>query len=413
MKNSDKKLLAVLIICILLRLVIFSFQTPFNNDKHFLVVSYIFQNNALPSPFQFEEAQHPPLYYIFASFFLFFGSAKAVQFFSLILSIGALIVFFVLIKKLDIPPKNKLYCLLFAGLLPQMIFFGNYISNDSLSIFLGSLIFFQSYMLIKSQSIMNHVLLAVFLGLGMLTKATFILFLPVLFVLIIFINFKNNQKILVPCLIFLVISLALGSYKYVNNEILYKNPFINYQEINPGWFAPHRGTYSGSSSFYDINIIKLIENPYVSLETKHSYPLMLYGTFWYQYIKDSNFNGKSAIFSWLGSLIYILAIIPTIIMIIGFFRIARNPSKNIFETLCLLLFLTNLFFIFYAGIKYDDWAFFQSRYLFQSFFSILIFLNSGINFIKNSKIRKLVYISLCSLFFLFVIYFAYGIYNLL
>jgi len=468
-KGINGKLFFILIICIFLRIILFIFQSPFNNDAHFPVVQYIFQSHNLPTIFQFDQAQHPPLYYIIASFFLIFGSEKAVQFFSLLLSIGALIIFFILITKLEIKPKTKIYCLLFAGILPQFIFFGNYISNDSLAIFLGSLIFFQIYKLIKIPTLLNHVILALILGLGMLTKATFILFLPILLILIIFINvknhtlkcmactpywflntlklhfpfsrtkvgrlqkeqffgLKNNKKILIPCLIFLIISLTLGGYKYINNEILYKNPLFNAQDINPDWFAPHRGTYQGLSSFYDVNLIKLLNNPYVSEETKHSYPLMLYGTLWYQYIKDSNFNGSSKIFEYLGTLIYIFAIIPTLILIIGTLIIIRKIPKLFkykelenrdflkisFEVFCVLLFLANFSFIFYAGLKYDDWAFFQSRYTFPSMFALLIMLNSGLEFLDNHKTaRKFAYLSLIGLFILFLFYLAYSVSSIL
>lgn len=57
----------------------FSFQSTYNIDNHFEVVEYIFKNKALPTPFQFQQAQHPPLYYILGSIFLNFGGAKTLS----------------------------------------------------------------------------------------------------------------------------------------------------------------------------------------------------------------------------------------------------------------------------------------------------------------------------------------------
>jgi 4-amino-4-deoxy-L-arabinose transferase-like glycosyltransferase len=420
----NRKLIAVLIVCLTLRIIIFAFQKPFNNDNHFEVVRYIAETKTLPSPFQFEQGQHPPLYYILASMFLRLGGAKTVQFFSLLLSLGTICVFYLLIKKLDfIGERNKVYCLLFAGVLPQFILFGNFISNDSLSIFIGSLIFLQASRYISKPNLLNQVILTLILSAGMLTKATFTVFIPVVLVLIIFMNIRNRvdiKRILVVLLLSAEIIIVVGGFKYLQNYMLYRNPTLNAEDILSKFYWV-RNTYTGLNSFYDINITKLIKKPYVSDQTKHSYPLMLYGTFWYQYIWESNFIGNSNIFKYIGSLIYILAINPTIIILAGLLMMGRNAFKLFgyerlstgefyrfcLEAFALFLLVANISFIFYAGIKYDAWIFFQSRYFFLSFFAVVLAFNAGLDLARTSRLVSLLF---ALLLVVFVFYISVSIY---
>jgi len=408
----------ILIFGILLRIIVFIFQGPFNNDDHFVIIQYIHNHLAFPVFL----SDHPPLYYILASLF-FSDNVKTVQLFSLILSIGSIVVIYRLIKSLNFiqPLKTKRYCLLLACTLPQLIMFGNYISNDTLSFFIGVLIFSQIFKYIYNPNMINQNILAVYLGLGLLTKGTFLFFIPVLLLLIILINLKrkiNFKKIALSLLVFICIFLALGSYKYVQNTVHFGRPIVTYNTNEPMYI----GLESVLKSISDVNILKLLRYPTVSEHTNRSYLLLLYGTFWYQYIPESNFEGNMTVFKYLGSCIYVLALVPTLIFFIGSFKILFSIknlfrhkiseellfNNTIYEAISLFLLLSSLLMIIILGVKQDLWSWFQSRYMFPCFFSVIILFNSGLKYInrKNKMIQNIATYSMVCLFFLFITYFV-------
>jgi 4-amino-4-deoxy-L-arabinose transferase-like glycosyltransferase len=409
---------------ILLRIIVFIFQGPFNNDNHFYVVEYIRDYHALPHAFLIALSDHPPLYYILASLF-FPGGAKIVQVFSLITSIGTLSVIYWLIKNLEFiqPLRIKKYCLLFACTLPQFVMFGNYLSNDSLSFFIGSLIFLQIFLYINKPNRSNQNILALYLGLGLLTKGTFLLFIPSLILLIVLVNMREGIRLkqtALSLLIFIFIFLVLGSYKGIENMIYFGRPIV-FNTDTSSWVNSQRPTYIGLKSIYDINVLKLFKYPTISTHTAHSYPLLLYGTFWYQYIFESNFKANTTVFKNLGSYIYTLALLPTLLFLTGFLRILfsirsavsrKEPNalllnNTTYEVISLFLLLSNSLVIIFIGVRYDIWSAFQSRYLFPSLFSIIILFNSGLDYVRRrySNAEKVVYPLLNCLYFLFILYF--------
>jgi hypothetical protein len=170
---------------------------------------------------------------------------------------------------------------------------------------------------------------------------------------------------------------------------------------------------------------------------------MLYGTFWYQYIPESiyntkiplwstyffdptSFQGNSSKYTFVGSLIYFFALIPTFFFIVGFFRTSlltlnffKNPPekdfvRSMYTFTCALSLLANLTLIVYAGIKYDVWSCFQSRLLFPSLFPFVLFFDDGLHYSHNhlNKAKNWIYGSLSCLIALFLLYFVVEIGNI-
>ena len=83
---------------IFVRLCTFLFLNPSNNDDHFNVIRLLVANGRLPLMTDTGQAYHPPLYYVMAAPLLaIFGTEKAVQSLSLILSIGTLVILYILV----------------------------------------------------------------------------------------------------------------------------------------------------------------------------------------------------------------------------------------------------------------------------------------------------------------------------
>jgi hypothetical protein len=164
-------------------------------------------------------------------------------------------------------------------------------------------------------------------------------------------------------------------------------------------------TWLGFQSLFDFNLLKLVHNPVISTSTVHSYPLMIYGSFWYSLIPESTFHGNLVPpFNRLGSMIYLVALCPTILMLVGAARMGlaairlgsptipepgeRTRDRFVYEGSLLLTLLVNFFLILTAGWRYDVWSIFQGRLLFPSYFVLLLAFNAGMEWAESWRLRK-------------------------
>ena len=414
---------------IAIRLVVFTYVGFFNNDNHIAVIDYVSRHWIPPRADQFSQAYQPPLYYFLAAPLLRLGGVSAVHGLSLLLSVGTLLLIANLLRQLLwVSEKIRSWCLALAAFHPQFIMFSLFVSNDTLAIFLGALIFHQAWRLQRNPSLVNHLLLAGGLGLGLLTKAVFLAFIIPLGLLV-WMNGRRRalpmQKIAAEIIIFLLIGGALGSYKYVENFIFFGDPTVS--NLDFGDFAKdQRPTWLGASSLFDFNLLKLVRHPVISTATVHSYPLMLYGSFWYSFIPESTFRSNIiAPFVGLGSLIYIAALLPTLVVLLGAVRIGRSvlhirlsamPGHDLdrqlrseYERTLLLTLSLNFLLILFVGWKSDVLSVFQGRLLFPSYAAFLLAFNSGMEWANSSALKTTVI--RCSLALLIVLFLSYAIIN--
>lgn len=292
--------------------------------------------------------------------------------------------------------KPRLYAFMLVCFLPQFVLYGLYVSNDTLTNFMGAAIVLQVARVASAPNAQRFVLLSVLAGMALLAKATFLAFLPVLFVLVLFVSLRRGQsraKSILAALIFLVLSCGLGSYKFVRNYIEVRNPFVSALDLGFSWVAEQKQSYRGAASFYDVNVLRLVALPSLSPATEDAYPLLLYGTFWYQDIPESNFVGnRRAPFNYLGSAIYVFALVPTAIFFYGLLislkRLPRffagfDPSlvgcrRSLVSYVSVFCFLGNLALIGDVVLKYHVWSLMQGRLLFPSFVGMLVPFGVGI-----------------------------------
>lgn len=433
--KSIQPTIVLLSIGIVTRCIVYAFLSPYNNDAHITIVEFLVKYKTFPNITENYLAFHPPLYYWMAAPILaLFGSDKAVQFLSLVTSIGTLIVLYRIIYRTEMIawPRARLYSFLLACFLPQFIMFGLYISNDSLSFFWGCLTVLIASNYLKSPGWKQGALFAVVTGLGLLTKTTFVAFLPVLLVFVLFVQFREHRslsKAVRTAGLFLLISGVLGSYKFIDNYARYNNPLINSLDV-PVWSFQMR-SYQGLGSYFDFDILRLLASPSIPYEelwglknpttTTGSYPLLLYGTFWYQLIPESNFRGAAhKPFSYLGSVIYLFALVPTAAFMLGLLRsLQRLPSfARTFDRrkqedrglmcayVAAAMLGANVALIIAALVKYHVWALMQGRYLFPSFAGALAIFAVGVEMLDRTRygsaILKSSMIALMALFGLYL-----------
>jgi 4-amino-4-deoxy-L-arabinose transferase-like glycosyltransferase len=392
---------------IIVRFGVFAYLGYFNNDNHLVVIDYVARHWTLPRANQFDQAYHPPLYYLLAAPLLRLGGLVAVQALSLIFSIATLVLIAGLLRRLPwIDERIRPWCLALAAFHPQFILFSLFISNDTLAIFLGALIFDQSRRAQVSPSFFNVIILGIWLGLGLLTKAVFLVFVLPLVFFVWLLGRRHallNSQVISRLALFLIVVSVLGYYKYVESLILFGNPTVSNLDFGD-WIGEQQPTWIGAYSLLDFNLLKLIRDPVISTSTVHSYPLMIYGSLWYSLIPESTFHSNLlSPFNRIGSMIYIAALCPTFLILVGATRIGmaalgiapsagpevgmQGRSRLDYESIVLLIFLLNLLLIVAVGWRYDVWSVFQGRLLFPSYFALLAALSTGMEWAASSRLR--------------------------
>jgi hypothetical protein len=419
---------------IAVRMLVFWFLCPLNNDAgHFDVIRYIVEHRALPAATANFESYQPPLYYLLAApLYAVGGNLKWVQVLSLAFSILTLLVFYRLfyIDKLLADQRSCRYAFLLACFLPQFVLFGLYVSNDSLAIFVGAIIVLQVVRFVVTPTIQQAVFLALLVTLGLLTKATFLAFLPALFVLVAFLLLWRGysaRKAFAVALALSMLAGGLGSWRFVQNYREVRNPFVSTLDSGHKWVIEQQSSYRGAISFFDLNLLKLLVSPSVSPKTEGAYPLLLYGTFWYQHIPESNFLvSSSAPFYYLGSAIYVFALVPSLIFVFGLFLLVRRLPRLVTtldlsqqeDQLLLVGFVSvlflfgNLALIIAVALKYHVWSLMQGRLLFPSFCGLLVPFGVGASaFAAKDLTRVVMKAAMLALLACFCLYFASEISN--
>jgi hypothetical protein len=419
---------------IAVRMLVFWFLYPLNNDAgHFDVIRYIVEHRALPAAAANFESYQPPLYYLLAApLYAASGNLKWVQVLSLAFSILTLLVFYRLfyIDNLLADQRSCRYAFLLACFLPQFVLFGLYVSNDSLAVFVGAIIVLQVVRFVATPAIQQAVFLALLVSLGLLTKATFLAFLPALFVLAAFVLLRRGysaRKAFAAALALAMLAGGLGSWRFVQSYREVRNPFVSTLDSSHKWVIAQQSSYRGAVSFLDMNLLKLLVSPSVSPKTEGAYPLLLYGTFWYQHIPESNFIvSGSAPFYYLGSVIYVFALVPSLVFGFGLFLLVKRlprfvttfdlsqrEDQLVLVGLVTVLFLFgNLALIIVVALKYHVWSLMQGRLLFPSFCGLLVPFGVGASALADKDLTRMVLkVAMLALLGCFFLYFASEISN--
>jgi 4-amino-4-deoxy-L-arabinose transferase-like glycosyltransferase len=394
---ADRVLRWTLVVGVLLRLLIFKPLYPVNNDDHFGVITYFLQHHVLPAADVTSQGYHPPLYYLLAAPFAALAGVRGAELLSLGLSLVNLCLLARLVATTPLIASiaARRHALAFAALLPQFVVFGLFVSNDTLSYLVGTAFILVAFSYIEHPTTGWLIALATALGIGLLTKGTFLAFVPVTAGIVLAVAWRRRvgaARALVQATVCIAIVVTIGSYKFVENYRRFGRPIVHNLDFPANARAYEGEMIIGLRSFTDFDVPRLVVNPFERQRTLHSAPLLLYATTWYSYIKDSNFRlSRRTGGGWLARLLCLAGVLPTALALIGLGHVIgglgamarlRELPDAIYAALgqritATVLFLATLGIVVWAGVRYDVFACFQGRLLFPAFFSGLLLMADG------------------------------------
>ncbi|HVT91071.1 MAG TPA: glycosyltransferase family 39 protein [Tepidisphaeraceae bacterium] len=404
---------------IAVRFAVFLTCSPFNPDLHYQVIQYIAETHSIPYSNQptptgpLTQSFHPPLYHlVMALLYARWPGPTPIHFASFLLSSLHL----VLISRLLANPlifrdrSARAIALAIACFLPEFVMFNGFISNDALTLPLGSLLFLTMLRYILRPDGRRLAVMGTVVGIGLLTKGTFLLVGPALAVLVLAVEAKcgwpNAAK---KAMLFLLLLGILGCFKYVQNYIYFGTPIVHNLDAGGLDFHQQTGFFKGWRTIFDLNVFKLIQHPVLQIHDTFSAPLMMFATFWYPHIPASSYGGNWHGYQWVGSIIYTLAIVPTLYFLIGYMRGLRMSLQSVTFAIsgrvasprlllalgAMLLLMSNLAVVIAAGIKYDTWWCFQSRLCFQSMMAVLFLFGLGMEYVPRHRWLRVMVLTVC------------------
>lgn len=403
--HNDAILKWLLAAGILVRIGLYFVIAPQSPDAHNEFIDFVAKFHRLPLTRELFCGHQPPLYYILAQPFYAFDSPvylKVTQLFSLLLSCANLWLIYILAQRTMQRGLPRNISFLLATISYSYLTFSLYVSNDVLAFFIGTLCIYLLHRYIYGSTTKNLVYLALGLAAGLLTKGTFLAFGPVVLIVVFWTEwskFRNLKFVFVRLMLLGVISIGLGSYKYLEN-LHYEGRLVVHNLDFFKEIDTQKGVWVGPKTLCNVNLKRLLRHPYVyngDPVVMTSLPLLFYATFWNKFADlENNFNlaVKNLSFRFLAVLIYIFALFPTLVMILGGVLMTVRPlavlkrwdgvnKEQLFSFALLLLVIFSFLLVIVAGLKYDIWSCFHSRLALQAFFGLMFMCYSGFVFLKE------------------------------
>jgi len=369
-------------------------------DDHTEHIHYIVKYRSIPPAESSWEAFQPPFYYILSALVFYLTEPltgygwKYVQMLSFLSGILTLYIYYHIIKKIFFrQPIIQLFSLGFLAFLPRHIYMSAMLTNDSLLYLVIALTIFVLIKCIETGCKMRYLItLAVMGGLCALTKISGLLILPVIIISLAFTlprlhNYSPLKTTGLICSIILI-SVVIGSYKYVDNSQRYGNPFVS----NHRFFSQGEDLPPGSLdkvSFFSFKIKQLIQVPIINKRHLDSFFTELYGRLWFDY--EPRFVNPHNPSTWReGHIIVILALLPTFTLLYGFDVALKNMRHNYYYLISALLFICALLSPLLLTFVRPCFSAMKAAYLLIGLPSLSILFGLGLQkFVSLVWLRKL------------------------
>lgn len=200
---------------------------------HINYIMHLYTYNSLPKTDKIiGQFYHPPLHHFILATWLKItdlfsnvSSAKleSMQYVTVSYSVIILIALYKILKELDVEEKYRIIPMLLFGFYPLYIYLSGSINNDELVSMFCILSFLYLLKWEKNQSYKNAIMVALTIGLGLMTKTSAILMLlPAIYIYFKKLNEfvkenKSIKKLVIQLIILIVIIICLGGWFHILN----------------------------------------------------------------------------------------------------------------------------------------------------------------------------------------------------
>jgi hypothetical protein len=382
---KDGVLYLSLTLLFLLQLHNLSFYPPqkgFDAAGHIEYIQKIKSESRFPLAEEGVQMYHPPLYYSLGSLFPNISTLQASQIF---LYLGLLLICGYLIRKLFKDTFLVLLAATFVGTQAVILYLTYQISNELLSTVLISITLVFYMLESKPLALIKTVFLGCVASLALLTKATGLVVILTLFILMLFRDHQSLKKRVLYCSVFLGVVLILGGWFFLRNYFVYGNPFITNMDFRQFYYTQPPG-FRDLAFFFNVSSI---------------FSFDLYKAHWYSFLGGTLFSwfydGHNVLipvqaFSRAGELL-ILASLPLLVVALrGMYQGIRTKDRYslvlaLYSGILLLLYLLYTIKVpFYSSVK--------STYISSLTLPLCYFFIFGIRSLRVTKIVVSIYMFL-------------------
>ncbi len=337
---------------------------------------HIFNNWALPNSNKYEYSQPPinsilqaVLMKIFSPFIRYskinykhlYSSTRILSF---IYSCITLYIIYKILEEFDIKKKMKNFVFAIMALYPGIVFMTTQYSNDNIAYMFFYLSLLLSIRWAKDKKLSTIILLALSIGIGMLTKISvgLIAFITGPMMIAVLIKAKNKKNIFIQLIIFAMIVFPIGLSYSIRNYVLFGQQIGSIYEVGMGSTVDLKMyNYTIVDRFLSFPISRVVE------KTNGIYHDFSEYNVWIDLIKTSTYDefnfGNGTIKSFLTVLyfaniiFYFVGFIAVIITTIDVIKMFMNKTSfdnaylN-FKTICLMLFVLALFAYISFNVRY-------------------------------------------------------------
>lgn len=368
---------------------------------HIAYIEYIYANGKLPD-YNKWQFYHPPLHHIISatwmkimsvSFFSYDELLQGLKILPLIYSILILVISKKILKEIGLKDKYILLVMMIMAFHPAFIYSSAWVNNDQLTYMLTFAIILYLIKWMKNihclfddsgknSIIKNTIILAIFMGLCVMTKLNGALIaVPVaimfIYVFIKYLKDKNIKQYIGILAIFGIISLSLGLWYPVRNYIKFGQS-LTYVPT-PGEHM-YIGDYSLASRIFGISKTELIDEVFCDLDNDHNLISFV--------IKSSIFgeyNYYNAVIAQMLKLINIIFVCIISIVIIKSLVKKSKKELGIYKILFLIIHLVNIASFIYFNIQKPYACTMDFRYIVITVFSGMVLLAIDL---QNSEEKK-------------------------
>jgi len=294
-----------------------------------------------------------------------------------------LLVTYQLLWQCGISDKKMVFSIMLTAFSPQMYITGGKVTPDALAVMFISLELLYTFKWMEMRKFRDILLLAIFFGLGVMTKiSSGLMALPTATVFVIaFLKKRNDKKELAVLIkqfgLFGIISLPLGLWFGIRNYILFGQSLTYVFPMDPR--SPmYNGNLSLLKRFFSLDLRSLHTSRYVDVFTDNNMPVIwlksaAFGT-------DDTIKGTDILLNIFGGLTAIIAVI----MVLAIVYSLITQRKNHYLIFCVVSVLLFVICQVSFAMKYPFMPSMDFRY---SFFIIIPLSVLVGNMLLNCKMK--------------------------